>query len=255
MGEQIFRSVGEDGESTMCLQTILPPEPSNDMSRIAPATCGMFPLTFDSNPLVATTPYPQHTSLPSSVLPTLLLPSPTRRQHTGLLRVTCHLEHTCSTRLTALDAHAQHPPRNLLLAVAYGALDRALHPTIAPVGLVGVGAGDGRRFEPGHGSAALDEALRSLVDGGEVVSAGDEEVEDLADVVAFVMGRFANLAVREDGIEDAKVGVTEGVCGRGVGGQIYEVAEDDINKDVQVVGVEVFCGLGISEYEVEGLEY
>jgi len=59
------------------------------------------------------------------------------------------------------------------------------------------------------------------------------------------------LGVCEEGVQHAEVGVAQ----RGGGeGQVEQVADDDVEEDAQVVGVEVFVGGGRGEEEVQQLE-
>lgn len=59
------------------------------------------------------------------------------------------------------------------------------------------------------------------------------------------------LGVREEGGEHAEIGVAQ--CGGGEG-QVEQVADDDVEEDAQIVGVEVFVGRGCGEEEVQQLE-
>ena len=70
-------------------------------------------------------------------------------------------------------------------------------------------------------------------------------------LILLVVRRVFELGVREQRIEDTKVGVSEWHRGRW---EVEQVPEDDIEKDVQVICVEVLvCGRGGKE-EVEELE-
>jgi len=70
-------------------------------------------------------------------------------------------------------------------------------------------------------------------------------------LVALVVRRVLQLGVCEQGGQDAEVGVAQGGGGEG---QVEQVADDDVEQDAQVVGVEVFVGGGRGEEEVEELE-
>ena len=59
------------------------------------------------------------------------------------------------------------------------------------------------------------------------------------------------MRVREQRVENAEVGVAEGDGGRG---QVEKVAQDDVEEDVEIVGIEVFVGGRGGEEEVEEFE-
>ncbi len=70
-------------------------------------------------------------------------------------------------------------------------------------------------------------------------------------LVALVVRRVLQLGVSEEGGQHAEVGVAQGGGGEG---QVEEVADDNVEEDAQVVGVEVFVGRGRGEEEVQQLE-
>lgn len=70
-------------------------------------------------------------------------------------------------------------------------------------------------------------------------------------LIALVVRGVLQLGVCEEGGQHAEVGVAQ----RGGGeGQVEQVADDDVEEDAQVVGVEVFVGGGRGEEEVQQLE-
>ena len=75
--------------------------------------------------------------------------------------------------------------------------------------------------------------------------------EEADEFVLFVVRWIFELGVCEEGREDAKVGVSERDSG---GGQVEKVAEDDVEEDVEVVGIEVLVGGRGGEEEVEEFE-
>lgn len=52
----------------------------------------------------------------------------------------------------------------------------------------------------------------------------------------------------EEGVENAQVGVAQG---SGLVGEVEEVAYHDVDKDAEVVGIEVFIGCRGGEEQVE----
>ena len=57
--------------------------------------------------------------------------------------------------------------------------------------------------------------------------------------------------MREKRVEDTEVGVAEG---GGIGGEVEEVTDHDINENAEVVSIEVFVGRAGCEEEVKKLE-
>lgn len=63
--------------------------------------------------------------------------------------------------------------------------------------------------------------------------------KEAQELVAFVVRGVLELGMCEKRVKNAEVGMAEGASGEG---KIEEVADDNVDKDAEVVGVKVFIG-------------
>ena len=68
-------------------------------------------------------------------------------------------------------------------------------------------------------------------------AAARHDREEADELIAFVMRGILELGVGEERVENAEVGVAEGLGGEG---QVEEVGDDDVDEHAEVIGVEVF---------------
>ena len=154
------------------------------------------------------------------------------------LRVRRYLEDTGRALPATLSMHANCSPGELFLAVdcIFGRRLRV------------------ERQQPRHAGAPSHESLGGFVHRRKVVAACAEEMEEPQELLAFVVRGLADLAVCQDGVENSEIGVAQGTSSRGVVRQVDEVPEDDVDEDVEVVGVEVLGRRDVPKEEVQDFE-
>lgn len=103
--------------------------------------------------------------------------------------------------------------------------------------------------EPADFRNAVDETDGRFIGRGKVgIAFAAEDLEDLENLLPFVMGWVRELGVGEKRVEDPQISMPKS---HGLIGEVQEIADNDIKKDPQIVGVEVLvCSLR-SEEEIE----
>lgn len=79
----------------------------------------------------------------------------------------------------------------------------------------------------------------------------DQQSQCAADLIALVMRWIVELRVRQQWVQHTQIRVTQR---DGLGRQVQQVPDEDVDQDMQVVGVEVLTCRGGREDEIEKLE-
>jgi hypothetical protein len=65
---------------------------------------------------------------------------------------------------------------------------------------------------------------------------------------------LADLRIRQEGMQYAKVRMSQSICSRRIRRQVDKITENDVYEDVKIVGVEVLSRRWIAEQKVQSFE-
>lgn len=170
--------------------------------------------------------------------------------YSRLFCVGCNLEDARRAFAPSLYTHAQRSPRQFLLAICNVVYGRCHTVVNTRRGL----PSDGRGLQPRYTGASYDKPLSRVVYRRKVVAARDKKVEKPENVIALVMWWFTDLTVRQDGIKNSKVCVSQGVSRGRIVRKVDKVPKNYIDQDMQIVCVEVFGRRRVTEQKVQDLE-